>query len=59
MRCAVTRRQRIDLELLLIIRRAERAAWVRGHWPVADLDALRASIAPGAPPPQAPPTAGT
>jgi hypothetical protein len=55
----VTRRQRIDLELLLIIRRAERDARVRGHWPVAEPDALTARISPGTPSPQAPSTAGT
>jgi hypothetical protein len=38
----VTRRHRIDLALLLIIRRAERAASVRGPSPGAEPEALTA-----------------
>ena len=38
----MTRRHRIDLALLLIIRRAERAASARNHAPVAEPDALTA-----------------
>jgi len=55
----VTRRQRIDLALLLIIRRAERDAGVRGQSPAAEADALMAGTAPHTPPAPAPPTAGT
>ena len=55
----MTRRQRIDLALLLIIRRAERDAAVRGPSRVAEPGAPTASTTPSALPPQAPPTAGT
>jgi len=48
-RCAVTRRQRIDLALLLIVRRAERDATVRGQSPVAQPDALTATPSPSTP----------
>jgi hypothetical protein len=54
----VTRRRRIDLALLLIIRRAERDAAVRARSPVAEPAALSASTAPSSPAPQAPPPAG-
>ena len=39
-RCSVTRRQRIDLELLLIIRRAERQARLLGGSPFNEPDAV-------------------
>ena len=55
----MTRRHRIDLALLLIIRRAERDAAVRGPSRMAEPDALTARISPGTPSPQAPSTAGT
>jgi hypothetical protein len=45
----VTRRQRTDLALLLIIRRAERDAWVRDQSPVAAPDALTAGTSPSTP----------
>jgi hypothetical protein len=45
----VTRRQRNDLALLLITRRAERDAWVRDQSPVAAPDALTASSSPSTP----------
>ncbi len=41
-RCSVTRRQRIDLQLLLIIRRAERQADLRGRSRSDEFDALMA-----------------
>jgi hypothetical protein len=43
----MTRRQRIDLALLLIIRRAEREASVLGQSSVVESDVLTASISPG------------
>jgi hypothetical protein len=39
----VTHRQRTDLALLLIVRRAERNVWAGGQSPVAQSDALLAS----------------
>ncbi len=41
-RCSVTRRQRVDLQLLLIIRRAERQADLRGRLRSDEFDALMA-----------------